>query len=478
VEPVTLRRAVIVAIAVAAALAGWISAAAPAVPASQGLRTGIFDPLAAHPSSRSEYARIRAAGATIVRVQLSWANVAPANRKPSFAAANPSDPSYRWRSYDAEVRAAASAGVQVMFDIVDTPAWALKRGTTSTPIASDLGAFAHAAALHFDGHHGVPRVRYWQVWNEPNLATQLAPQLVNGRPVGAVAYRAMLNAVWSGVKAVARDNVVVSGGLAPFRDETPATRKQDPDWGPLSFTRAVFCLSPTLRSACSAKVHVDAWAQHPYTSGGPTHHAVLANDVSLGDLPKLVATLRAAVAAGHVLPHRLPEIWVTEFSWDSNPPDPNGVPTELLNRWVPQALYVMWRNDVSVVTWFLLNDQPLKDGIYQSGLRYASGRAKPYLLGFRFPVVAFPRASGFYVWGRTPNSKPATVLVEQRTGAGWHRAAKLHANVNGLFQATVSAGRSGWVRARVGGQASLPFSLASVPDQTFVPFGLPSLGGH
>src|SRR5205823_4288812 len=147
------------------------------------------------------------------------------------------------------------------------------------------------------------------------------------------------------VKGVSSGNVVVAGGVSPFRDFTQSTYKQNHDWGPLTFMRALFCLAPrTLEPTCSAKVHFDVWAQHPYTSGDPTHHAVLPDDVSLGDLPKLKATLRAAVRAGHIAPAKMPELWITEFSWDSSPPDPRGVPTRLLDRWVPQALYEAWRN--------------------------------------------------------------------------------------------------------------------------------------
>jgi hypothetical protein len=487
VKAVATLRAVILAAGIA--LATGAALAAPPKPSSRSpshpLTTAIFDPLAAQPASRTEFARIRATGATVVRLPLRWAAVAPAARGARFDPQNPDDPAYRWQTVDAVVRAAAAARVQPILDIVTMPPWALKpgTGTPGTPVASDLGAFARAAALRYDGRHGLPHVRYWQVWNEPNLGSQLSPQLVNGRPVGALAYRAMVNAFAAGVKPVASDNVVIAGGLAPFRDQTPATQAQDLDWGPLSFMRAFFCLSASLRSSCSTSVRFDVWSHHPYTSGGPTHHAALPNDVSLGDLPRLVATLRAAVAAGHVQPRRMPQLWVTEFSWDSNPPDPNGVPTDLLDRWVPQALYAMWRNGVSLVTWFSLDDQPLKDGIYQSGLHFPDGKPKSYLVGFRFPVVAFPRGNGFSVWGRTPTGTGATVTIEQRsaTGGAWRRVASLRADASGIFQATVPGDRTGFVRARVGRQASLPFSLASVPDRTYVPFGLGDVGdtkGH
>jgi hypothetical protein len=321
----------------------------------------------------------------------------------------------------------------------------------------------------------MPTVRYWQVWNEPNLTTQLSPQLVDGRPVGAYAYRAMVNSVATAVKAVSPRNVVVAGGLAPFRDITPATLAQDPDWGPLAFMRAFFCLSKALKSQCTAKARFDVWSHHPYTSGGPTHKAVLADDVSLGDLAKLRSVLAAAVRTGHIQP-RAPKLWVTEFSWDSNPPDPRGVPATLLKRWVPQALYEMWRNGVSLVTWFAMRDEAPAKSFYQSGLLYRSGGRKPYFEGFRFPLVAFPRANGFYVWGRTPPAVRGSVVVEQRRGDTWKRVAILRPTTSGIFSATLRGSTSGLVRARLPqGEKSIAFDLRAVPDRFFNPFGNPTL---
>jgi hypothetical protein len=475
-----MRRVVLLIAALATS--GAIAASAGASASARPLSTAVVDPLAADPTSPAEYQRIRATGATLVRLILRWSAVAPAARPVAFSPTDPADPAYRWDALDAEVRAAIAAGLEPILDFVGAPGWALEPGTKGadggpgTPIAADLGAFAQAAATRYRGSfRGLPRVRYWEVWNEPNLTPYLSPQLVDGKPVAPIAYRGMVNSVADAVKGVHLDNVVVAGGLAPFYDKTPSVVAQDKDnWGPLAFMRAFFCLSSKLKPVCHTTARFDVWSHHPYTSGGPTHHAALPNDVSLPDLPKLDAVLRAALAAGDIVPHRLPQLWVTEFSWDSNPPDPNGVPTALLKRWVPQALYEMWRERVSLVTWFTLDDQALSAGPYQSGLHYANGRAKPYLEGFRFPVVAFPRAHGFYVWGRTPAGSPGAVVVQRRTGGGWRRVATLRANAAGIFQKTFRGARTGWVRARLvaGGETSLAFSLASVPDRTYVPFGL------
>ena len=237
--------------------------------------------------------------------------------------------------------------------------------------------------------------------------------------------------------------------------------------------RRLLCLSRALRPTCANRVRFDVWSTHPYTSGGPTHEAVLPDDVSLGDLGEMRAVLTAAERAGHIQSRGRARFWVTEFSWDSNPPDPRGVPTSLLVRWVPHALYQMWRNGVSLVTWFQVLDEPLDSSPLQSGLYYRDGSPKPYLQGFRFPLVAFPRGHGVYVWGRTPTSKRGRVLVQQKSTSRWKTLAVLTSDGAGIFQRTFATAPRGDVRARLAGTAdfSLPFSLKAVADRIYTPFG-------
>ena len=441
-----------------------------------GLVTAMTDPARLTGGDPAAFSDARAAGATVVRLDLYWN--ATAVRKPG-APANPDDPAYDWSGFDHAVTAAVNLNLTPIADVVDAPPWALAIPASAagpgTPNATALGLFARAAAERYDGRTpGLPRVALWQVWNEPNLDTNISPQLVHGVPVSPGHYRAMVNAVAASVKAVDPNNLVIAGGVAPFRDTTPDTAAQNSDWGPLSFMRDLLCLSATLAPTCHNRVRFDVWSTHPYTSGGPTHHAVLPNDVSLGDLPKMSKVLSAAEAVHHIESSGPIRFWVTEFSWDSKPPSPGGVPTALLDRWVPQALYVMWSDGVSLVTWFSVDDDLLSQSFYQSGLYYHDGKAKPYREGFRFPFVAFPSRGGVYVWGRTPWGKPGSVTVAQRVGdAPWTKIGTLQSNADGIFQKTFHVAASGSLRARMvsTGERTLPFSLTTVPDQFFNPFG-------
>jgi hypothetical protein len=119
---------------------------------------------------------------------------------------------------------------------------------------------------------------------------------------------------------------------------------------------------------------------------------------------------------------------------------------------------------------------------FQGGLYFPGGsidqdRPKPALRAFRFPLVAFPRRAGVYVWGRTPAGEPGKVVVEQSFRGGWRRLGVLRTNRHGIFQRRFSSTPVGSVRARSLRTRELarPFSLKHHPDRFFNPFGAPTL---
>jgi hypothetical protein len=172
-------------------------------------------------------------------------------------------------------------------------------------------------------------------------------------------------------------------------------------------------------------------------------------------------------------------MWVTEFSWDSAPPDPQAVPMRTLESWIPQALYRLWQNGVTQVTWFQLVDRPLASNPYQSGLYYAGSvtkaRPKPILASFRFPVLALPRAGSVLVWGRTPWGRAARVTIESSTGRGWKTVARLTADRNGIFSQRFSKQQLGTrIRATAAGLGTSGVAPTTpVPDHFYNPFGTP-----
>jgi hypothetical protein len=183
--------------------------------------------------------------------------------------------------------------------------------------------------------------------------------------------------------------------------------------------------------------------------------------------------LSAAIRSGRVVSSRSVQFWVTEFAWDSDPPDRYGVPIALHARWTAEALFRMWRSGVSVVTWFLTRDQPVRRSPYQSGLYFADGRPKLAWQAFRFPLVAFGSGRRVLVWGRTPWGRPGRVLIQQKTSRRWRSVAVASANGYGIFSRRLGIARRGLVRARLADRSatSVPFSLRRPRDCFVNAFG-------
>ena len=166
------------------------------------------------PKAHVALARTRGAGAAVAKVVLSWEQVAPGGRErpAGFDADDPADPAYRWAEFDALVKTTVRQQLEPLVIILNAPTWANRPpgGRNERDWNVDprkLADFAEAAARRFSGtFQGHPRVRYWQVWNEPNLSSFFNPQVRNqltetptcpfppGQVVSADRYRKMVNA--------------------------------------------------------------------------------------------------------------------------------------------------------------------------------------------------------------------------------------------------------------------------------------------
>jgi hypothetical protein len=473
-------------LAVLAFGAGTASSAGPLI-------TGVSEPLAklwSEPEARLVYQRISATGSGVVKIWVEWRLVAP-NRP--LDAGNPADPAYRWDPTDREVRLAREAGLKVILTLYESPQWAETTAGpepgSGAPATSDFALFAEAVAKRYNGDFDpdglgpqvpLPEVLKYEIWNEPNLTHFLWPQYDSaGGSMAPDIYRAMVNAAASAIHGVDPRNRVAVGATAPFG--TPGQSHE-----PLDFMRKLLCLSPNNRPTCSARTQADAWSHHPYTQGGPTHSAFSPGNVSLGDLPEMRAVLRAAIRSGRIVSTMPVEFWVTEFSWDTRPPDPMGLPPRLHARWTSEALYRAWRSGITLMTWWMLRDQPMSTSYAQSGFYFcgaptsdddsvcetssAADVRKRSLRAFRFPFVTFREGPArINVWGRTPSGQPGLVVVQQRVRARWIRIGRLRAP-RGVFQATYRGITSNApVRARFlrSGELSLPFSLRKTPDRSF-----------
>jgi hypothetical protein len=488
----TTRLRTALALALVAGTAAFVAHAPPAH--AGGLKTAFVQyPTTAFAGDQAPtgFALVRDAGGSVVKIAVDWATIAPA--RPADAA-DPKSPGYNWTDLDAIVQQAAASGVDPFLMLIRAPKWATVPGTAASgwaqPNLTEFALFAHAIATRYSGHFDasddqyyqelLPRVRYWEIWNEPNLNFFLAPQHKGTKLVAASLYRSMVNKVGAELKAVDAHNVVVAGGTGPF--------KRTLNSAPIVFLRTLVCLDSRLKpvKGCGP-VHFDVWGHHPYTSGGPTHKAAGRGDASMGDLPRIREVLNAAKRRGKIATSGPVGFWVDEFGWDSSPPDPKGVPSALLRRWIPESMYRMWTSGVGLVAWLQLSDNPwtgpcgdpYQSGFYFSAMDIRKARPKPTLEALRFPFVALRSGSRIVLWGRTTGSKAGTVTIERRTGGAWRRVGRMTAKSTGIFTSKWGVPwKTGYLRARFGKAVSVGFSLHVPPDRFVNPFGsIPPSGG-
>jgi len=434
------------------------------------MQTGMFDPFTFNtPQYAKAFAMTKRVGADYAQIIVRWSQVEP-GAPPAGSEEDPTSYAFSWDAIDTKVEAVEAAGLTPMLEIGSAPGWAIATG--STPKIDLLQEFAKALALHFDGESGGPAVHIFEVWNEPNLSLDLSP-------VSAATYRSMVNAVADSVHAVSKANLVVAGQLDPFKNKAR-------NWhsvAPLAYMRALLCVSSGKHPhrTCEAQIHFDVWSHHPYTHGDPFTHARLKDDVSLGDLPKMHALLKTARRLHRIVSAHPPQFWVTEISWDTNPPRKHAAPLQLEARWTAEALYQMWRSGVTLAVWYVLQDQK-SPSVYQSGLYFyssslAHARAKPMRTAFRFPFVAYLGRGTVSVWGRDATSDKRLVTIERRIGARgrWRTVARIRSNRYGIFRATLplAATKRYWLRAVASHSGrSLAFSLTRPsPKLHYGPWG-------
>jgi hypothetical protein len=420
-------------------------------------------------------------GAKVALLEVDWTSVEPNAPTGGNDPTSPSDPQYDFSYIDSVVKEFSGTGIAPAFLVTDAPAWAEPPGGPASlegagawdPNPQALGQFAQALASRYSGsfrdpaHPGtmLPRVRYYQAWAEANINVHLSPQWtkVNGKyaPASPAIYRGMLNAFYAGIKKANRSNVVIASGLGPFGDPPGPCVNQQAGNGcripPAQFLRGMLCLQGTAltKLPCPNPAHFDAIAIDPYEVGPPTTPALNRDDVTAPDMAKVTRIVKAAVRSGRALPGGHKQLWATEFSYDSKPPNPTAVSLATQARWLAQSFYVFWNEGVNVVVWYLIRDQtPNFDPVdYYSGVYFFNGTKKPSFEAFRFPLVVAPYKGSSRVWGISPRT--GTVAVQLRAGGGWRTLFRVHVNAGGVFVHGYRARHGQQFRAVAGPETSL-----------------------
>jgi hypothetical protein len=413
-------------------------------------------------------------GAKYAQIEVDWTSVEPSAPTAGENPTSPSAPQFSFAYLDQRVEEFAGTGIQPVFLVTDAPRWAEGNGGTATEYASGgyepndaaLKDMTQALAARYSGTFPnplspgqmIPRVRYIQAWAEANTNFHLSPQWtkVHGKTVntGAIVYRGLLNAFYAGIKAGDPGDVVISTGMEGYGD-APFTGLQRTH--PVTFLQNLLCLNANLKrlKCAGGPAHFDVLAADPYEAFAPTTHAVSTFDASAPDLARLTRVVKAGVKAGTLLPHKTKPLWVTEFGYDSNPPNPSGVSTATQAKWLEEAFYIFWHEGVSTALWYLVRDQtPPYDINYFSGVYFRNGKRKPSFTAYSFPfVIMKTTGTQAQAWGIAPVG--GSVKVQFKSAHGWKTVKVLHAGAGKTFDFTSAALAHGHYRATVAGQSSL-----------------------
>jgi hypothetical protein len=310
----------------------------------------------------------QALGADVVKVQVYWNEIAPGgSSKPSgFDATNPGG--YNWSEYDDIVRGTLARGMQPFLVLGNrAPAWASRRGGrhagTNRPSAREFALFAQAAGARY------PNVRIWALWNEPNLSSWLGPQRGRGGvPLSPSIYRNLYLAGHRGLRASGHGgDTILLGELAP-------RGRGGSKVPPLTFLREMACLNGSYRAyrgrsararGCPSRlgrIPARGVAYHPYTpnAGGPTAR-VRSDEASIATLGRVARVADRVARRGRL--SRRARVWVTEFGFQTNPPDIFQNPIRKVPGYMDESEWRAFRNGrVASYSQYTLRDDALNSG--------------------------------------------------------------------------------------------------------------------
>jgi hypothetical protein len=393
---------------------------------------------------------LKALGVDVVKVQLTWARVAPARRaKPhGFKGWDLSTyPNGAFAPYDELVRAAQARGMRVLMALgPPAPGWATaQRGDAAGvwhPSAREFGRFALAVGVRYDGTRvdeqgrRLPRVGMWSIWNEPNHPQFLLPlsSETSGIPIAPRIYRGLVRYGVDGLRRAGHSgSTILFGELLPIGHSRAGARRTIK---PILFLRELFCLDRAWRPyrgrAARARgcqgfrriSGVTGFAYHPYTRpDGPRGPEPTTDDATIRSIDRVTAALDRAADRGRLWRRGL-RVWNTEFGYQSDPPDPFQTRMARIPGFLNEAEWISYGNG-RIASWsqYGLVDDPLTNdphdryGLFQAALRFGDGRVKHSVYeAYRSPLLVRVRSRGVVeVWGAArPARWGSRVEIQQR----------------------------------------------------------------
>jgi hypothetical protein len=168
------------------------------------------------PERREEQVRlIAAAGFHWIRQEFPWEDIEIHGRGDFVDRRNDPEGIDAWEKYDHIVALAEEYGLEIIARLSNPPAWSRAAGDEMGPYAppDDIQDYANFAAAVAGRYRG--QIRYYQIWNEPNIYPEWGEQFVSAED-----YTELLCAAAQAIREVDPDAVIVSGALAPTMDMT------------------------------------------------------------------------------------------------------------------------------------------------------------------------------------------------------------------------------------------------------------------
>ena len=396
------------------------AASAGTAGASSGVRFGIQDDawLEDGPGTIDDRAEtLQRLGFDVVRVTLNWYETEP----------SPGD--YDWQRADRLLGALHRRGLDPVVTLWGTPDWASSNGLPNSPPTrgSDFERFANEVASRF------PYVRYWLIWNEPNKATWLKPTSPS------LYVTRLLNPGYEGIKDASPLAKIGGGVTAPRGGKSGIS--------PVDF----------IKGMDRAGARLDAYAHNPYPvyqGDTPYTGGCSCKTITMATLERLLRQV------GQAFPQA--RVWLTEYAYQTNPPDPFGVSPALQARYIGEAARrVFTAPKVDMLIHYLYRDEP-ELSRWQSGLETVGGKPKPALGATMLPLAQVVRhGSRTTLWGQVrPGSGSQDYVLQAWNGGRWVGIGGMQATTSrGYLLRTVRAGRGAllrlWYPARGIGSPSL-----------------------
>ena len=408
-------------------------------------------------------AEIRRLGVDVIRTNVIYNRVyrfPSQRRKPrAFNASDPNSAFYDFSKTDRLVNLAKANGMRVQITITgpgpfftsSSPSRCSRQPCSYRPKPSEFGRFAAAVARRYRG-----KADYYSIYNEPNIGkTWLTPRYRRTRfgrvdAAGAL-YRKLFIAGQRAIAAndPARRNRVLFGEVAAIGS-------------PLPLLRAALCLDPNGRAftgrlralhGCSGRVRklsILGVAVHPYNQGAygsPRSRTRTRTSLPLAYMPRLHRLLDGAARRGRISGGR--GIYVTEFGFQSRPPDPFGVSLGDHARFINESDRLFYGDRrVKTVAQYELTDVPQRDQ-FNTGLRFVRGAEKPAYGAYRLPIVVTRRsANSVEVYGQARPSVitggGGQVAIQVQSGGTFTTVATAIGNSRGIFRRNINrAGAAG-----------------------------------